>query len=53
MNLHIDDEHRGRWKQGDPDVVMLGDEYVESSEEYTSNEDSDISEVPESESGEE
>ena len=30
MNLHMDSEHSGRWKYGDPDVVFEGDDYNES-----------------------
>ena len=31
MNMHMDREHQGRWKWGDPDVILEGDSYSESS----------------------
>ena len=54
MDEHMDIEHGGRWKLGDPDVVFEGDSYEESSEsEYSSvDEVSDMKESSESQSGE-
>jgi hypothetical protein len=52
MNQHMDEEHEGRWKFDDPDVVMLGDDYEES--EYSET-DEEVTETEnsESQSGEE
>ena len=54
MDSHMDNYHGGRWKYGDPDVVMLGDEESSESEEHASTQSRDNnSDVSESESGEE
>ena len=56
MDEHMDENHSGRWKLDDPDVVFEGDEYVESSdsEESSSAESNgNESEVSETQSGEE
>jgi hypothetical protein len=53
MNLHMDGTHGGRWKFDDPDVVLLGDDYQESSDDYSSSEEFSDSENSETQSGEE
>ena len=55
MDDHMDANHGGRWKLGDPDVVFEGDDYEESSEsEVSTSEEFDMSndESSESQSGE-
>ena len=53
MNQHMDGNHGGRWKFDDPDVVLLGDDYQESSDDYSSTEEFSDSENSETQSGEE
>ena len=56
MDDHMDTQHDGRWKYGDPDVVLEGDDYEEgsSSDDVTSESDeSSDTESSESQSGEE
>jgi uncharacterized C2H2 Zn-finger protein len=38
MDSHMDEMHGGRWKLGDEDVIREGDDYEETSSEYSDTE---------------
>ena len=52
MDTHMDDNHGGRWKLYDDDVILEGEDYEESSTDCT-NTDHSETENSESQSGEE
>ena len=53
INNHMDDRHQGRWKLGDEDFIMLGDDYASSDEYSKTDEEISFSEDSETQSGEE
>ena len=52
MDSHMDDHHGGRWKMYDDDVILEGEDYMESSSDCTETDTSET-ENSESQSGEE
>ena len=49
MDDHMDEQHGGRWKFNDPDVVMFGDDNEESEESVEEESDDSLSSDEDSE----